>query len=209
MAEHRFDPSVVALTGGIASGKSTVAGMFSELGAAVVDADLLARQVVAAGTPGLDEVVREFGPQIVGENGELDRSQLGGIVFQDPRARARLETIIHPKVAERSQMEISKALAAGAPLIVYEIPLLFETGRESDFAGSILVHLDPELQLERLVARSGLDRQAALDRIGAQMPLPAKRARATWVIDNSGPLAATRAAVVDLWRRELHPIAPA
>lgn len=203
MAELRSDPRVVALTGGIASGKSTVARMLSDLGATVVDADLLAREAVGAGTSGLREVLREFGDQLLGENGELDRGRLGEIVFRDQHARRRLEAIIHPRVAELSQEQIAQALKDGAPLVVYEIPLLFETGREGEFAGSILVQVDPAQQLTRLMRRSGRDRRAALDRIGSQLPLAAKAERATWVIDNSGPLEATRAAVDRLWRREL------
>ncbi len=203
MAELRSDPRVVALTGGIASGKSTVARMLSDLGASVVDADLLAREAVGAGTSGLREVLREFGAQLLGENGELDRGRLGEIVFRDQHARRRLEAIVHPRVAELSQEQIAQALKEGAPLVVYEIPLLFETGREREFSGSILVQVDPAQQLTRLMQRSGLDRKAALDRIGSQLPLAAKAERATWVIDNSGPLEATRAAVDRLWRREL------
>ncbi len=203
MAELRSDPRVVALTGGIASGKSTVARMLSDLGASVVDADLLAREAVGAGTSGLREVLREFGAQLLGENGELDRGRLGEIVFRDQHARRRLEAIVHPRVAELSQEQIAQALKEGAPLVVYEIPLLFETGREREFSGSILVQVDPAQQLTRLMQRSGLDRKAALDRIGSQLPLAAKAERATWVIDNSGPLEATRAAVDRLWRGEL------
>ncbi len=203
MAELRSDPRVVALTGGIASGKSTVARMLSDLGASVVDADLLAREAVGAGTSGLREVLREFGAQLLGENGELDRGRLGEIVFRDQHARRRLEAIVHPRVAELSQEQIAQALKEGAPLVVYEIPLLFETGREGEFSGSILVQVDPAQQLTRLMQRSGLDRKAALDRIGSQLPLAAKAERATWVIDNSGPLEATHAAVDRLWRGEL------
>lgn len=177
--------------------------MLSDLGASVVDADLLAREAVGAGTSGLREVLREFGAQLLGENGELDRGRLGEIVFRDQHARRRLEAIVHPRVAELSQEQIAQALKEGAPLVVYEIPLLFETGREGEFSGSILVQVDPAQQLTRLMQRSGLDRKAALDRIGSQLPLAAKAERATWVIDNSGPLEATRAAVDRLWRREL------
>jgi len=202
--DHRLaGPQVIALTGGIASGKSTVAGMLAELGAVTVDADELARAVVAPGTPGLALVVTSFGAGVLGEDGNLDRERLGELVFSDPVARRRLEEIVHPKVARLSQERIAQALSGGAPLVVYEIPLLFETGRESEFPISVLVYVDAATQLRRLMTRSHLDAPAAKARIASQMDLERKRELATWVVDNSGSLRSTRDQIERLWREHL------
>lgn len=202
--DHRLaGPQVIALTGGIASGKSTVAGMLAELGAVTVDADELARAVVAPGTPGLALVVASFGAGVLGADGNLDRERLGELVFSDPVARGRLEEIVHPKVARLSQERIEQALSGGAQLVVYEIPLLFETGRESEFPISVLVYLDAATQLRRLMTRSHLDAAAAKARIESQMDLEHKRELATWVVDNSGSLRSTRDQVERLWTEHL------
>ncbi len=196
---------MVALTGGIASGKSTVAGMLAGLGAAVVDSDELARATVAPGTPGLARVAAAFGPGVLHPDGSLDRESLGAIVFTDPEARRRLEAIVHPQVAALSRERIEQATAGGAEVVVYEIPLLFETGRDAEFPTSILVYLDPASQLRRLIARSHLGEAAARARIASQMDLEQKRRRATWVVDNGGSLAVTRAQVEALWKEHLRP----
>ena len=196
---------VIALTGGIATGKSTVAGMLAGLGAAIVDADELARAVVAPRTPGLARVAASFGPGILRDDGSLDRDRLGELIFADTKARRQLEAIIHPEVTELSRERIERALAAGAQLVVYEIPLLFETGREAEFPTSILVYLDPVSQLRRLMARSNLGEAAARARIESQMALDRKRQLATWVVDNSASLASTRDQVEALWKEHLSP----
>jgi dephospho-CoA kinase len=196
---------VVALTGGIASGKSTVAEMFRRLGARTVDADGLAREAVAPGSPGLREVVALFGPQILTRAGELDRSHLGSIVFSDALRRAQLEAVIHPLVADLSAREFARAREEGLDLVIYEIPLLFEARRQGDFPESILVYANPEVQMARLMTRSGIDRSAARARLSAQLPIDSKLPRSTWVIDNSGDIAKTRAQVIKLWNQELAP----
>lgn len=200
---RRAEPKVIALTGGIASGKSTVAGMLAELGAVTVDADALSRAAVAPGTPGLALLVASFGAGVLGADGSLDRERLGKLVFSDPVARGRLEAIVHPLVASLSQERIEQALAGGAQVVVYEIPLLFETGRESEFPISVLVYLDAASQLRRLMTRSHLDEVAARARITSQMDLERKRELATWVVDNSGSLSSTRGQVERLWADHL------
>jgi dephospho-CoA kinase len=194
---------LVALTGGIATGKSTVAEMLQELGARLVDADQLARQAVAPGSEGLRAVVARFGPEMLTKDGQLDRKRLAELVFRNPRERAALEAIVHPIVAELSREAIRAAAGAGAPLIVYDIPLLFEVGRAGEFSTIVLAYLRPELQLKRLMERSGLSEPEARARIAAQMPIDDKCELATWVVDNSGTREQTRSQVFDLWQKEL------
>ena len=196
---------VIGLTGGIASGKSTVAQILGERGAWVVDADQLAREVVSLKSPALEEIARTFGEAVIASDGSLDRAQLGQLVFSDESAREQLNAIVHPRVLELSQEEIRKATGAGAGLIVYDVPLLFETSRQTEFDGTLVVWVDPLTQLLRLRQRAELDEDQARARIASQMPLTRKRELATWVIDNSGSPGATRALVDDLWRTELSP----
>ena len=191
---------LIGLTGGIGSGKSTVARMLAERGAAVVDADLLAREVVEPGQPALAEIAAEFGPSVLLPDGRLDRAALGAVVFADAARRERLNAITHPRVGALMQERIAAALASDAPLVAVDIPLLFEGSRQSLFEGVLLVWAPPELQLRRLVERDGMAEAEARARIAAQMPIDEKRALATWVIDNSGPLSATEAQVDEWWR---------
>jgi dephospho-CoA kinase len=196
---------VIGLTGGIASGKSTVAQLLGNKGAWIVDADQLAREVVSLNSPALAEIVQTFGEGMIASDGSLDRAQLGRLVFADAVARERLNAIVHPRVLELSREEIRKAAEAGADLIVYDVPLLFETSRSEEFDGTLVVWVDPLTQLLRVRERSDLDEDQARARIASQMPLSRKRELATWVIDNSGSPAATRAGVDDLWLTELSP----
>ncbi|HVB53827.1 MAG TPA: dephospho-CoA kinase [Candidatus Acidoferrales bacterium] len=196
---------VIGLTGGIASGKSTVAQLLGAKGAWIVDADHLAREVVALNSPALAEIAESFGEAVVARDGTLDRAQLGRLVFSDEAARDQLNAIVHPRVLELSRGEIRKAAEAGAELIVYDVPLLFETSRTAEFDGTLVVWVDPLTQLLRLCQRTGLDEDQARARIAAQMPLGRKRELATWAIDNSGSPDATRALVDDLWQAELAP----
>jgi dephospho-CoA kinase len=176
----------VGLTGGIASGKSTVAGRLVELGAVLIDGDALAREVVARGTPGLAQVVAEFGAELLTPEGDLDRPALGRIVFSDETARRRLEAITHPLIFER-YAELEAAAAPGA-LVVHDIPLLAESGRADTFDEVIVVDTTPELQVERMLRDRGWSREDAESRIAAQA-LPGDRlAIATYVIDNTGSL---------------------
>lgn len=183
------------LTGGVASGKSTVAKHLHKRNVTVIDADVLARRVVEPGRPALTEIAAAFGPALV-QDGVLDRNALGNIVFSDPAARARLNAIVHPRVAEL----LSEELAAVAPapgqtrLVCYEVPLLFENGLDAWLRPTVLVACDEETQVERAMARNGWTREHALSRIASQMPLAEKRRRADFVIENDATLDALDAA---------------
>jgi dephospho-CoA kinase len=194
---------VIGLTGGIASGKSTVAGMLAAKGAWIVDADQLARRVVGPGTPALSEIAQAFGPEVIAADGALDRRRLAELVFADEAARQRLNSIVHPGVLELSQAEILEAQSAGAGIIIYDVPLLFETGRQAEFQGTLLVWVEGQTQLLRLRLRSDLSEAEAEARIASQMPMERKRELADWVIDNSGTLEETQALLDVLWRDQL------
>jgi dephospho-CoA kinase len=184
---------IIGLTGGIASGKSTVARILGELGVAVIDADLLAREVVAKGSDGLREVVGEFGTDVLDSSGELDRGKLGQRVFGDAEARKTLNAIIHPRIGKLSAERIALAQQSEAPYVVYEAALLVETGAHRGMNALIVVSADSQVQLERSMARDGLDEAAARARLDAQLPLSAKLDAADYVIANDGDLATLRA----------------
>lgn len=187
----------VALTGGIAAGKSFVADELARHGAVIIDADLLAREVVEPGTPGLAAVVERFGEDILLEDGSLDRAALGGIIFADDAARADLNAIVHPLVRRRAD-ELEAAAAEGA-VVVHVIPLLVETGLDRGFDTVIVADVPVGTQAERLKARNGLTDEEADARIGAQAARGERFAVATRVIDNSGSRDDTRAQVEALW----------
>jgi dephospho-CoA kinase len=192
----------VGLTGGIASGKSTVSEVLRELGAVVIDADQLSRDVVAAGTAGLAAVVEEFGPAVLTEDGELDRPAVARIVFSDDAARRRLEGIVHPLVFE----EVAR-LEAEAPegaVVVHDIPLLAESGRADSFDAVIVVEAPPELQLSRMMEHRGWTREESESRIAAQASPEDRRAIATYVIENTGTVEELRRRVEDVYK-ELAP----
>lgn len=175
---------VAGLTGGIASGKTAVSDALGRLGAVIIDADLLAREVVRPGTDGLAAVVHRFGTSMLTADGELDRAALGAMVFAEPAARADLESIIHPRVRVRAA-ELT-ARAAVDVVVVQVIPLLVETGQAGAFDCCVVVDVDPETQLRRLINRSGWSEAEARSRIDAQASRDERLAAATWVIDNSG-----------------------
>jgi dephospho-CoA kinase len=191
---------ILGITGNIASGKSTVSKELARRGALVLDADQLAREVVEMGSPALKKLVEVFGPEILRKNGCLDRDRLGRIVFADTEAREKLNRIIHPAIAKLS-IERLKELKkrADVPLVVYEAPLLFEVGAETRVDKVLVVKIDPEEQLKRLMARDGSDEAAAQQRIAAQMPQQKKLERADFVINNSGSVAETLKQVDALW----------
>lgn len=193
----------VGLTGGIGSGKSTAARRFAELGAVLVDSDVLAREVVAGGTEGLGAVVAAFGAGVLGRDGELDRPALAAVVFGDPRARARLNAIVHPRVRDRAEELI--AAAAGDVIVVQDVPLLVETGMGAAFALVVVVHADAQARVRRLVEARGMSEVDARARIAAQASDDARRAAADVVLGNGGPPEALRAAVDALWHRRLVP----
>jgi dephospho-CoA kinase len=189
---------LIGVTGGIATGKSTVDRMLADHGATVIDADVLAREVVLPGTPALAEVVQRFGASVLQPDGELDRARLGAVVFSDPDARHDLDRITHPRIAELTQERVAAALATNTPLVVVDIPLLYENAREGMFEGVLLVYAPQDIQIERLRERNGLNEAAALQRLAAQLPIDEKRDRATWIIDNSDGFDVTSRAV-DAW----------
>lgn len=174
----------VGLTGGVAAGKSTVSRMLAELGAVVVDADLLAREVVAPGTEGLAEVVAAFGPEVLTATGEMDRPAVGAIVFADEAKRRVLEAIIHPRVRARGA-ELEAAAAPGA-LVVHDVPLLVETGQPAAFDAVVVVDVPVETQVARMVGDRGMTEADARARIDAQATREQRLAAATYVVDNTG-----------------------
>ena len=178
------------LTGGIATGKSYCLGRFAALGASVVDADLLAREAVAPGSPGLRAVVQRFGEKLLHPDGTLDRPALGRIVFADQAARADLEAIIHPEVYRRIR-EWTVNLSPATRVAIADIPLLFETGQRYDFDRVIVCACSPAEQLRRLMARDRLTEADARARLDAQWPIAEKVARADYVIRTDGSHAAT------------------
>lgn len=191
---------VIGLTGGIASGKSLVARTLRELGAPVIDADELARQVVEPGQPAYEDVVREFGPGVLAGDGTLDRKRLAEIVFADDKKRKRLGQITHPRIAQLALAQTAELAARGAPIVIYEAALLVENGIHKNLGGLIVVKAEPEQQLARAAARDGTGAEAARARIASQLPLADKLAVATHVIDNSGTPEETRRQVERLWR---------
>lgn len=189
----------VALTGGIASGKSTVADRLREHGAVIIDSDVLAREVVEPGTPGLQAIVERFGPTVLDGTG-LDRARLGAIVFADPAARRDLEAIVHPAVRRRAtELE----LQASAPIVVQVIPLLVENGLHHGFDLCVVVDIAPATQLSRLMARNGLSEPAARARIEAQASRATRLAVADFIVDNSGSPGNLIHQIDDLWAKLL------
>jgi dephospho-CoA kinase len=188
---------MIGLTGGIATGKSTVAQRLRTLGAVVLDADVLAREVVEPHTPGWERVRKEF-PQVIRPDLTIDRRLLGQIVFGDAEARRRLEAIIHPEVISTMRTQ-GMALEAKGSIVVCDIPLLYETGSEAWLDEVWVVYTDPETQLRRLMKRNRISEEEALQMIQAQMPLEEKARRADRIIDNSGSLEETYRQVDALW----------
>lgn len=179
---------MVGLTGGIGSGKSAVSRLLAEHGAVVLDADLVAREVVEPGTPGLARIVERFGAEVLQADGSLDRAALGTRVFSDPQALQALNGIVHPLVGERTAELVEQARRTGAAVVVHDVPLLVENGLAEMYDAVVVVAATPETQLDRLVRLRGMTEQEARQRIAAQAPLAAKVAVATCVIDNDGSL---------------------
>jgi dephospho-CoA kinase len=178
---------LVGLTGSIATGKSTVSRMFAHLGARVIDADLLAREVVMPGQPAYARIVEEFGPQVVQEDGSLDRKALGAVVFADVAKRKRLEEITHPAIGLRQQRILSVLdEEAFEDVVIWDVALLFEGGGVAKMDRVVVVYADPETERQRLMERDGLSEADARARIASQMPIAEKAKLADHVIDNSG-----------------------
>lgn len=180
---------LIGLTGGIATGKSTFARALRELEAPVIDADELSRAAVAPGTPALAEVVRLFGPGVLGPDGALDRKQVAARVFGDAAARARLEAVVHPAVREAMRRETARLAAAGHAVAFYDVPLLYEVGLDGELEAVAVVWAPRATQLERMRARDGFSPAEAEARLAAQLPIDEKAARADFLVQNDGPLA--------------------
>jgi len=192
---------IVGLRGGIASGRTTVSAMLRKLGAHVIDADALAREVVEPGTLALKEIGQRF-PGTVDAAGRLDRNALGERVFNDESELAALNAIVHPRVREAFAAKVRALADQGVDLVIFDVPLLIETKldqQDQQVEGVILVTAKPDVQLARLLARSGLTREQALARIRSQIPLSEKEKQANWLIDNSGDIESTRKQVNAVW----------
>ncbi len=176
------------LTGGIASGKSTVARLFAQSGIPVVDADRVARRVVEPGSVALNAIVSEFGPEVLGRDGALDRSALGRIVFSDEKKRQRLNGIVHPEVKKLVVADLARLSIQGHELACYDVPLLFETNQDRLYRPVVVVTASDETRITRMVERDGLSREEAAARLASQMPLAEKVLRADVVIENEGDL---------------------
>lgn len=187
----------VGLTGGVASGKSSVSAILRDLGAVVVDADLLAREAVAPGSPGLAAVVAEFGPKVLTPDGELDRPAVGALVFADHDARRRLEAIVHPRVRELGAR--LEAEAGDAAVVVHDIPLLAETGQAAAFDAVVVVDVPVETQIRRMVELRGMSREDAEARVRAQASREQRLAVATHVVENTGTLEDLRDRVTEVF----------
>jgi dephospho-CoA kinase len=189
----------IAITGGAGTGKSTVARMFKELGAEVLDADAIAREAVAVGQPAWQELRRVYGADFFHENGELNRSRLAQLVFADPEARRRLDGLIHPRVEAELQARVAELARRGAALVLVEVPLLFETGREAAFDRVIVVAAPEAGQIRRLRARDHRGEAEIRGILEAQGRLKDKVARADYVVDNGGQLSRTEQQVKNIW----------
>jgi dephospho-CoA kinase len=194
---------IIGLTGGIASGKSSVAQIMEALGGVIIDADQLAREAVAPGEPAYLSIVAGFGEGIINPDRTINRKALARIVFADPTARRRLERITHPAIARLAEQRLTALRNAGVPVVVYMAPLLIEAGVTSRVDEIWVVYADRETQVARLMLRDGIGRDEALQRLAAQMPMEEKRRYGRVVIDNSGTPEETERQVRDVWEKEI------
>ena len=193
---------VIGLTGGIATGKSSVALFFSEKGVPVLDADQLARDVVRPGSSALGQIISLFGSDKVTAEGELDRTRVAAIIFADPAKRRQLEAILHPEIRKLAETRIAEAAAAGYHRLIYMAPLLIEAGARDRVDDIWVVTVRPEIQLQRLMRRDGIGREQAERIISSQMPLAEKERYGTVIIDNSGTKSETRKILEAVWSQE-------
>jgi len=194
---------IIGLTGGIATGKSTVARLLAEHGARIIDADQLSREVVAPGSPLLAKVAELFGPEVISADGTLDRQGVRRLVFSDPARRRALEALLHPAIAALARIRLEEARQAGAPVAVYMAPLLIEAGATDRVDEIWVVTVRPEVQLARLMARDHCTLEQARQIVEAQMPLAEKERFGLVVIENSGSLEETARQVDTAWRRRI------
>jgi len=189
---------VVGLTGGIASGKSTVANMFKEMGIEVIDADVEARKAVEIGEEAYEQIVTYFGEGILNADHTINRSQLGEIIFNDSVKRQKLNEIVHPDVRRRMNEKKEAAILRGEQVVVLDIPLLFESGLKHMVNVVLLVYVEKDVQLQRLMDRNLLTKEEALARIQSQMPIEDKRKLADKVINNNGTIEDTKKQLIEL-----------
>ncbi len=194
---------LIGLTGGIASGKSSVSQILRDMGATVIDSDANVRELQEPGQPVFQAIVAAFGPPVVGADGRLDRQALGDLVFRDAAERRRLEQIVHPAVRQRMWEQVAAARAQGLPAVVIDVPLLIEVGLHQQMDQIWVVYVDPQTQLSRLQRRDGAGEEEARRRVAAQMPLAEKVKLAHLVVDNNGSLTATREQVAAAWAAAL------
>jgi dephospho-CoA kinase len=194
---------IIGLTGGIASGKSTVARILERLGGVIIDADQLAREVVAPGEPAYLAIVAEFGEGILNTDRTLNRRALGKIVFKDQAARRCLEWLTHPAIAHLAEKKLAALKEAGTPVVFYMAPLLIEAGVTSRVDEVWVVYADRETQVPRLMRRDGISRAEAQQRLAAQMPMAEKCTYGKVVIDNRGTPEETERQLRDIWGKEI------
>jgi dephospho-CoA kinase len=194
------EPFRVGLTGNVASGKSSVARVWSRMGARVIDADELARRAVEPGSPGLAAIRAEFGPTVLAADGSLDRAAMRRRILEDPSARRRLEMLVHPEVGRLREREERRAIAEGARVVVHDIPLLFEVGLDRDFDLLVLVDAPGATRAARLIEQRGLEPWEAERLIGAQDPADGKREGSDIIIDNTGSIEELEAKAAEAWR---------
>jgi dephospho-CoA kinase len=192
---------VIGLTGGIATGKSTVSAILKKAGAEIIDADRIAREVVKKGLPAYREIVENFGETVLLSNGEINRSVLGDLIFNDPRKKQLLNRIVHPHVRRETNRQL-KDMEKSSPdtIAVLDIPLLFETEMHKDLSEVIVVYAPEHIQVERLMKRDNISEADAVARVRSQMPIEEKKKRATIVIDNSGTMQDTRKRTLEIFK---------
>ena len=194
---------IVGLTGGIASGKSTVAEIFRREGGHIIDADFISREVVKPGESAWQEVVNFFGPEVLHEDRTIDRKKLGEVVFSDPEKRKKLEEIIHPKIQKERQRKINEIEKRGdhQEVVILDVPLLFELNKQGTVEKVVLVYVAPQVQMQRLMKRDGLTEEEARKRIDSQMPIASKKKHAHYVINNEGSFEQTEAQAKEVFRK--------
>ncbi|GKU80117.1 dephospho-CoA kinase [Paenibacillus sp. L3-i20] len=198
---------IIGLTGGIASGKSTIGEMLVDLGAKLVDADVIAREIVLPGEPALEAIASLFGQAVLLPDGKLNRPALGAIVFNDAKALSKLEAITHPAIRMRMQERIHSYVEQNPlQLVIGDVPLLYETKQEHLYEGIMVVYVPAKLQIERLMKRNGMTRENAELRVSLQLDIEEKRKRGDWVIDNSGSLEETKQQVLQFWESQVKEI---
>lgn len=191
---------LVGLTGGIASGKSTVSNILNEIGIPVIDADLIAREVVKPGKPAWQKIVNTFGNEVLLSNQQLDREELGRIIFENSKAKEKLDQITHPEIIKKLKERIENLQAQGAEIIIADVPLLIETGMVDFFDEIWVVYVSRQTQLNRLMNRDEIDYQTAVNKIEAQMPLKEKKEYADRLIVNEGDKEDLKDTVLSIWR---------